>query len=410
MTTEIDIETFKSMAATSDSRGARLTIHGDIHRVEKVNVRARTLTTVRGEVVSFDDVYKKGRGFFADPDQKGKKKSRVKDEEPAPKSSRGSRSSKTEQAPKSSRGSRTSKDDDDEDAKPTGRARNRRNGTKAEEKAPKSSRTRKVPREDVEETKPKTRRKRMVEVTEFNQEIAEKLNDYLFQAIREQITLPFSVVPVASGATYGEQNMKFQIVFMPSGTKEKEIKKFLNEHRASTDIMPEDEQDDPLDELDDDDEDDTPEEEEDGDDDPDDLEDDEEDEDGDDDADDELEDDEDDSEEEEDDEEEDDESNEEDEADAAIEQIVDSIIEAAPNLKRDKVEEYVNSYLTNDEIEEKVGDDLTPGSSLLTDKGKDLQFLLVGFDEENQVVKLLNTETQKYRNRSIDELVHMDEV
>ena len=358
--------------------GKRITIDGERHRVAKVSVRAGTLTTVDGATVEVDGIYKRGRGYFFDTPKKGKKSSKVADE-----------------APKETARQRRQREREEAEAAASGKSKRGRNrgGKKADEEVetPRERRRREKAEAAESGTKSKAKapaKKKLVKA--FDQAIAERVTqevqDSIARALAEHGT--YAIVPIAAGATFTEKDVKVTITLMSSEASSKEIDAYIREHRNSTDIAPEDEEEDELEELEDDDAEDEDLDEEEVDD--EDLEDDEEDED-------------------EDDEEDEDEDDEEVEDDSpSIDDLVASIVEDYPNLKEDKVRGFVEAYLTSEAVEDKLGDELMPGVTRLHKKGSELELLLVGFDEDEEAVKLLNTETGKFRSASIDDVVRME--
>lgn len=355
--------------------GKRITIDGERHRVAKVSVRAGTLTTVAGATVETDGIYKRGRGYFFDTPKKGKKTPKVADE-----------------APKETARQRRQREKEEAEAATTGKSNRGRNrgGKKADEEVETPrERRRREKAEAAADTKTKTKapaKKKLVKA--FDQAIAERVTQEVQDAIARVLAEhgTYAVVPIAAGATFTEKDVKVTITLMSSEASSKEIDAYIREHRNSTDIAPEDEEEDELDELEDDDSEDEEDEQE-------------EDED--------LEDDEDEDEEDED-EDEDEEDEEVEDDSPSIDDLVASIVEDYPNLKADKVRGFVEAYLTSDAIEDKLGDELMPGVTRLHKKGSELELLLVGFDEDEETVKLVNTETGKFRSVSIDDVVRME--
>lgn len=356
--------------------GKRITIDGERHRVAKVSVRAGTLTTVDGATVEVDGIYKRGRGYFFDTPKKGKKSSKVADE-----------------APKETARQRRQREREEAEAAASSKSKRGRNrgGKKADEEVetPRERRRREKAEAAESGTKSKAKapaKKKLVKA--FDQAIAERVTqevqDSIARALAEHGT--YAIVPIAAGATFTEKDVKVTITLMSSEASSKEIDAYIREHRNSTDIAPEDEEEDELEELEDDDAEDEDLDEEEVDD--EDLEDDEE------------------EDEEDEDEDEDDEEVEDDSP--SIDDLVASIVEDYPNLKEDKVRGFVEAYLTSEAVEDKLGDELMPGVTRLHKKGSELELLLVGFDEDEEAVKLLNTETGKFRSASIDDVVRME--
>lgn len=444
------------MAITKDDlkgmQGKRITIDGERHRVEKIVVKTGEAITEDGTRVHIDGIYKRGPGFFYDTPKKGKKAAK---EEPA--------------KPARAR-ARKAKDEDDAPANETARQRRRRLKREAAEAegAPVSKRARTSKQKDASEApkaKPKAAKKKLVEA--FDQRIAEAISNEAFSLLGNALSASgvYDVVPVAVGAQFNENALKITISLLPGSKSDKEIKAYIRENREATDVAPDDdEDDDSLDDdgLEDDDADDEGLEDEllgdldvtdlkkiarklglttkksmdaeavialirEDDDNDDDAireaaaeagvelegdeseEEDEDDEDEVDDNDGELEDDEDDESEEED---EDDEEEEDDESEdsVSVEDMVNAVRERAPNLSEGKVRGYIEAYLASDEIEDKFGDDMVPGQTILKGKEDKHEFLLVGYDEADETVKLLNLDSLKFRSKSIADVARMEEV
>ena len=332
-----------------------------------------------------------------------------------------------------------------------------------------SKRARKVNRDaDADAGTPaKAKKKKLFE--QFEQAIAERLAQEILEHVGPSLAQhgTYNVVPVAVGATFNDDSATIKLTFMSASKSAKEIKAYIRDHRESTDVAPDDEDDDQLDDddLQDDDDDDQavtdellgeldvldakkiarklglttkksmdlddvialiredddndddaireaaekagvelPEEE---DDDADDDADDDDSSDDDDDIDDDESDDDTDTDLDDDDDEDDDDSDDDDD-DVSVDDMVEAITEIAPKLNADKVRGFVESYLASDEIEEKFGDDMVPGQTRLTAKGDDTEFLLVGYDEEEEQVKLLNLSNKKFRSKSIADAARME--
>ena len=372
--------------------GKRVTINGERHRVEKVLISKRTLTTDKGKTISVDDLYRKGRGFFADfdePKAKGKAKA-----EPT---------------------SRRKKKVVEEDTTAPRRGRTRRKVVE-EEEAPVSRRKKKVVEEapvsrnrkakriqrdttlDMDDYTPK--KVKTIKVPSFDQKIADKIATLMTEKGIEFIKehLGFDLSLIATSATYNNTINTVTLTLGKTGMSDKEIIEIRNKDAYIDDVSSEDDTDDleefEPEELDDLEEDDLEDEEDDLEDEDDDLEGDiEDDEDGD------LE---------EDEEDEDDIEEDEEEVGVAVAGLVESILEIAPDLNEDKVQNYVENYLASDEVEEHFGDEMCPGASYLSEKGKSLEFLLVGLDSETNMIRLLNLKTLKFRSKSIEDVVHME--
>lgn len=441
------------MAITKDDlkgmQGKRITIDGERHRVEKIVVKTGEAITEDGTRVHIDGIYKRGPGFFFDTPKKGKKAAKEEPTKPT--------RARTKKA----------KADAEDDAPANETARQRRRRLKREaaeaEGAPVSKRARSKQKDEPEapKGKPKAAKKKLVEA--FDQRIAEAISNDAFALLGNALSTSgvYDVVPVAVGAQFNENALKLTITLLPGSKSDKEIKAYIREHREATDVAPDDdEDDDSLDDegLDDDDEDDEGLEDEllgdldvadlkkiarklgittkksmdadavialirEDDDNDDDAireaadeagvelgsadESEEDDEDEVDDNDGELEDDEDDESEDEDDEEEEDDESEEA---VSVEDMVNAVRERAPNLSEGKVRGFIEAYLASDEIEDKFGDDMVPGQTVLKGKEDKHEFLLVGYDEADETVKLLNLDSLKFRSKSIADVARMEEV
>lgn len=457
------------MAITKDDLktlpGKRITIDGVRHRVEKVIAKTGEAVTEDGTKVHMDGIYKRGPGFFYDSPKKGKKQAAAKDETPAKGARARNRKPKDEDdAPANEtarqRRRRLKREAAEAEDKPTStRARSAKQKDAPEGKA---TRTKKDAKPSV--------KKKLVEA--FDQRNSEAISNDAFALLGNALSATglYDVVPVAVGAQFNENALKLTITLMPGSKSDKEIKAYIREHREATDIAPDDDEDDDLedDNLEDDDEDDEGLETDDeglaaeiaklfegleiadvkkvakalgmttkkswdieaaiaamieeiedldtdqvraaaedagielSDSDDDDGEDEQEEDDG------ELEDDEDEDDESED---EDDEEEDEDEDESvSVEDMVNAIRERAPALSESKVRGFVEAYLASDEVEDKFGDDMVPGQTVLKGKEDKHEFLLVGYDEADETVKLLNLDSLKFRSKSIADVARMEVV
>lgn len=477
------------MAITKDDlkgiEGKRITIDGVRHRVAKVALKAGTVLTEEGAEAHMDGIYKRGPGFFYDTPKKGKKKADKAEAKPASTRAR-SRNKKdedddtpTESPRQRRRRERREREAAENGGKPTStRARNRNKKDDDDEPAT-NKRARKVSRDEDDAGSPaKAKKKKMF--TSFEQAIAERLAQEILEYVGPALAThgTYNVVPVAVGARFNDDSATINLTFMSAAKSAKEIKAYIRDHRESTDVAPDDEDDDQLDDddLDDDDADDQavtdellgeldvadakkiarklglttkksmdldavialirededndddaireaaekagvelPEEDDDSDDDSDDDDDSDTDDDDDDDSDDDIDDDEADDDtdtdlDDDDDDTDDDDSDDtdDDDGDVSVDDMVEAITEIAPKLNTDKVRGFVEAYLASDEIEEKFGDDMVPGQTRLTAKGDDTEFLLVGYDEEEEEVKLLNLSNNKFRSKSIADAARME--
>lgn len=446
-----------------DLKGTKIRIDGVSHVVAKAVMRSGIITTEDGIEVNAENAEKKGKiwHFPAPKKSRGKKdqeapaetarqrRAREKKEreeaEDAPVETARQRRARekkereeAEQKPKSTRGRNRNKSDDDE--KPTNK------------RVPRDS---KPAAKGDGATRPEGKKKKIVEA--FDQAIAEAIGQEVFDLLSREYALHgrYAVMPVAVGGDYSEQGVKVSLTLLPTSLSAKEIKAYIRDHREATDISPEDEEDDDLEDLEDDDNEDLEDSEgladeiaklfEDVDlgdvkkiarklgltskkswdidaaiaamiEEVEDLDtdqvreaaealdielsgDEEEEEDG--------------EEEEEDDgvddeEDEDDEEEEEDDK-LTVEDMVNAVLEAAPDMKPRMVKKFVEAYLSNEEVESALGDDLAPGFSQLQEKGGEgPTFLLVGYDAEKEQIKLLNLDTLKTRSKDLLDIVHMD--
>lgn len=447
-------------ATLKELPGKRITIDGTKHRVEKVVMKTGLIITRDGIEAQADGVYKKGPGFFYDSPTKGKKKPAAATAEPVPKETARARRARekaeaeAEAAPKETARAR--------------RAREKAEAAEAES-APKSRRSAKTPGAKGDGAAVPSKKKKLIEA--FDQHIAERISQESYDLLTEAYggRGDYAITPVAVGASFDDDALKITITVMSTAKSAKEIKAYIRDHREATDIASDDEEDDNLDDddLEDDDaedqdlEDDEEEEvddeeaflaalsdlslkdlrriakrmeiddytdmskedlaqelseyeeddvtdaaealkieltlgeEDDG------LEDDEE-------EDEEEPSDDEDEDEESDDGEDDDEEEEEDEP-VSVEDLVGEILEVAPELKAKSITKFVEAFLANDEADEKFDGELVPGRTKLQEKGgKGPEMLLIGYDEANNAIKLLNLDTLKTRSKTISEVVHME--
>lgn len=388
--------------------GKRVTVNGVRHRVAKVSARDKTITTEDKLVVDCADIYRRGRGFFADPEEKGTKSSKKK----AAKAETPKKKAKVKAEPEAKTGRKGGrrKVDVEEEAPVTGK---RRRKVEVEEEVPvKAKRRRKAEeeeapvkgkrrRKDVAEAKPaKTKDKVKAKPYKFDQKHTERL----VAAIADHIAaLTPELAPnlklATHGGVYNDEVVVVTLGFATNDLNNKELKEVLarsahhvqlNQPDDSLDDFSDDEEEE-LDEeedddLDDDDLDDTYDEE--GED-EDDLEDDLEDEDDDEglEADDE-------------DEDEDDEQS----VEERIDEMVADLLVNYPDLKEKRVRSYVEQYLLSEEVEEAFGDDMMPCETKLS--LNDLEFILIGYDGKD--VRLLNPRNGKFRSASIGDVARMD--
>lgn len=445
----IDKATLKEMV------GKRITIDGNRHRVEKVVQKTGEIITRDGTKANADGVYKKGPGFFYDTPAKGKRKTASAAAEPKEtareKRAREKREAAEAAEPKESaraKRARLKKEAEEAEApeKPT---RQRRRTTDAKPGAKGSGKSAPFVKKKI--------------VEQFDQALSEQVCNEFFGLSSEFCAdrSKYALTAVAVGANYNEDAVQVTVTLMSASKSAKEIKAYIRDNRLATDISPDDEEDDDLVDAEDDDIDDTLEDDEEDDGEEDllgelnelsrvdlrkiaknmeiddyksfskedlaqelseyeeddvreaaasagvDL--------GEEEGDDDLEEEEDPSDDEEDDEsddeEEDDESDddeEEEDESATVEDLVREVLEVAP-LKEASVTKFVEAFLANDEIAEKFDGELVPGRTKLQEKGgKGPEMLLVGFDEANSAIKLLNLSTLKTRSKTISEVVHME--
>jgi len=443
----IDKATLKEMV------GKRITIDGTKHRVEKVVMKTGLIVTRDGAEALAEGVYKKGPGFFYDS-PKGSKKKAAAAAEPVKETARARRArEKAEAEPvETAREKRARlKREAEEEEEPAKPARARRRSSD------------KTPGAKGDGAKVPGKKKKLFEA--FTQAIAERVSQESYDLLAEAYgdRGDYAITPVAVGAAFDNDALKITITVMSAGKSAKEIKAYIRDHREATDIASDDEEDDDLD--DDDLEDDDSEDEDLEDDDS--LEDEEDDEEDDDDSEDAFEaalnelslkdlrkiakdmeiddykdfskedlaqelseyeesdvresaatagvtlgdgdEEDDDAEDDDDDGSEDDADDEEQEEAATVEDLVGEVLEVAPDLKAKSVTKFVEAFLANDECQEKFDGELVPGRTQLQEKGnKGPEMLLLGYDEANEVIKLLNISTGKTRSKTISEVVHME--
>lgn len=109
-----------------------------------------------------------------------------------------------------------------------------------------------------------------------------------------------------------------------------------------------------------------------------------------------------------DDDEEESEEGDDEEEEIDVDSCVAKVAERFPDLSEAKVRAYVEAYFDSDVIEDKLGDDLIPGMSELS--SGDLTLLLVGFDSDEEKVRLINTKNGKFRSATISEVAKMEEL
>lgn len=448
-------------ATLKELPGKRITIDGTKHRVEKVVMKTGLIVTRDGIEAMADGVYKKGPGFFYDSPVKGKKKPAAAAPVEAPKETARARRAREKLEAEAAAA-----------PKETARDRRAREKREAEEAAaaPKSRRSAKTtPGAKGDGAVVPSKKKKLFEA--FDQHIAERISQESYDLLTEAYggRGDYAITPVAVGAAFDNDALKITITVMPTAKSAKEIKAYIRDHREATDIASDDEEDDDLDDddlEDDDNEDEDLEdnEEEEVDDEEaflaalsdlslkdlrriakrmeiddytdmskedlaqelseyeeddvtdaaealkieltvgedDDLEDDEEEEE-------EPSDDEDEDEEDESDDGEDDDEEEEEDEPVTVEDLVGEILEIAPELKAKSVTKFVEAFMASDEAADKFDGELVPGRTKLQEKGgKGPEMLLIGYDEENNAIKLLNLVTLKTRSKTISEVVHME--
>jgi hypothetical protein len=444
----IDKATLKEMV------GKRITIDGTRHRVEKIVMKTGAIITRDGTEANADGVYKKGPGFFYDSPApaKGKRKPAAAAAEPQ-ETAREKRAREKREAAEAAEPKETAREK---------RARLKREAEEAEAPAKPARQRRRAA--DVKpgakgdgKSVPSTKKKL---VEQFDQALSERVCNEFFNLSSEYYGERgiYALTPVAVGARYNEESIQITVTLMSASKSAKEIKAYIRDNRLATDISPDDEEEDDLVDPEDDDLEDT-------------LEDDEEEDeeaflgelnklsrtdlrkiakdmeiddyraftkedlaqelseyeesdvresaitagvelgDNDEEEEEDLEDEDLSDDEEEDEEDEDDTEEEEEDEDevATVESLVADIRAIAPDLKETMVTKYVEAFLASDEIAEKFDGELVPGRTLLQEKGgKGPELLVLGLDEANKVIKLLNTSTMKTRSKTISEVVHME--
>ncbi len=334
--------------------GKRVTIDGDRHRVAKVSLRDKTITTNDGVTIDCEGIYKRGRGFFYD-------------------------------TPKKTRNSgKTPKADTAEIKTP----KNVKRDVKAE------------PVKKKIEREPKGKKAKKAAPFAFDQNDTEALAKAVSELVREHLPEMFPSLQLGiHGAVYNTDVAVVTLGFAPAGLSQKQVRALYADRAELSEVMHADEADeeDDMSDLDDD-------EEEEADDELDDSfeEDDEEEDD-----DEGLE--EDDDEEEADDEEEDDEEEDDDE-EADVSEVAKKLLaklrKASPNSNHDLAHEYIIGFLESEEVDEVLGDELIPGQTVLLDGGK--RFLLAGYDSEGGVIRMINLANGKFRSRELKDVVRME--
>lgn len=438
-------------AVLKEMVGKRITIDGVKHRVEKVVMKTGLITTRDGTEALAEGVYKKGPGFFYDSPTKGKKKAAAKEEAPVKETARARRAREKQEAEEPVETAREK------------RLRLKKEKEEAEVKEAKTSRRKsdKTPGAKGDGTKAPGKKKKLFEA--FNQAIAERISQESYDLLSSAYGAngDYAITPVAVGAAFEEDALVISITVMSASKTAKEIKDYIRNHREATDIASSDEEDDDLDDddLEDDDAEDQDLEDDES------LEDDDDSEEEDDDSEDAFEaalnelslkdlrkiakemeiddykdfnkedlaqelseyeeddvreaateagvelassdDEDDDSDDDSDDD--DDDSDEEQEESATVEDLVGEVLEVAPEMKAKSITKFVEAFLANDECQEKFDGELVPGRTQLQEKGnKGPEMLLLGYDEANEVIKLLNISTGKTRSKTISEVVHME--
>lgn len=328
--------------------GKRVTIDGDRHRVAKVSIKGKTITTNDGVTIDCEGIYKRGRGFFYDTPKKSSKKS--------------------DKTPKSD---------------------------KAEPKTPKTPKT---PKKDAKaesdkkkiEREPKGKKAKKAAPFAFDQNDTEALAKAISELVREHLPEMFPSLQLGiHGAVYNTDVAVVTLGFAPAGLSQKQVRALYADRAELSEVMHADEADeeDDMSDLDDDEE-----------------------EEADDELDDSFEEDE--EEEDEDDEglDDDEEEEEDEEEEADVSEVADKLLaklrKASPNSNHDLAREYIIGFLESEEVDEVLGDELIPGQTVLLDGSK--RFLLAGYDSEGGVIRMINLANGKFRSRELKEVVRME--
>lgn len=329
--------------------GKRVTIDGDRHRVAKVSLRDKTITTNDGVTIDCEGIYKRGRGFFYDTPKKSGKKS-----------------------------GKTPKADKAETTAP----KNAKKDAKAE------SSKKKIERE------PKGKKAKKAAPFAFDQNDTEALAKAISELVREHLPEMFPSLQLGiHGAVYNTDVAVVTLGFAPAGLSQKQVRALYADRAELSEVMHADEADEEDDMSD--------------------LDDDEEEEEADDELDDSFEEDDEEEEEDEEDEgleEDDDEEDDDEEEEADVSEVADKLLaklrKASPNSNHDLAREYIIGFLESEEVDEVLGDELIPGQTVLLDGGK--RFLLAGYDSEGGVIRMINLANGKFRSRELKEVVRME--
>lgn len=324
--------------------GKRVTIDGDRHRVAKVSLRDKTITTNDGVTIDCEGIYKRGRGFFYDTPKKSGKKS-----------------------------GKTPKADNAETTAP----KNAKKDAKAE------SSKKKIERE------PKGKKAKKAAPFAFDQNDTEALAKAISELVREHLPEMFPSLQLGiHGAVYNTDVAVVTLGFAPAGLTQKQVRALYADRAELSEVMHADEADEEDDMSD--------------------LDDDEEEEEADDELDDSFEEDDEEEEEDEEDEglEEDDDEEEEADVSEVADKLLAKLRKASPNSNHDLAREYIIGFLESEEVDEVLGDELIPGQTVLLDGGK--RFLLAGYDSEGGVIRMINLANGKFRSRELKEVVRME--
>ena len=193
--------------------GKRVTIDGDRHRVAKVSLKEKTITTNDGVTIDCEGIYKRGRGFFYDTPKKPSKKS-----------------GKTPKV-------------DEAESKPT-----RKN---AKKDAKPASDKKKIERE------PKGKKAKKAAPFAFDQNDTEALAKAISELVREHLPEMFPSLQLGiHGAVYNTDVAVVTLGFAPAGLSQKQVRALYADRAELSEVMHADEADeeDDMSDLDDDEE------------------------------------------------------------------------------------------------------------------------------------------------------------
>lgn len=179
--------------------GKRVTIDGDRHRVAKVSIKDKTITTNDGVTIDCEGIYKRGRGFFYDTPKKSGKKS-----------------------------GKTPKADNAETKAP----KNAKKDAKAE------SSKKKIERE------PKGKKAKKAAPFAFDQNDTEALAKAISELVREHLPEMFPSLQLGiHGAVYNTDVAVVTLGFAPAGLSQKQVRALYADRAELSEVMHADEAD-----------------------------------------------------------------------------------------------------------------------------------------------------------------------